>query len=57
MSPDEGMSGFLKKRKKIQIFVTNSFVVVVVECCFTFKENVGLLGTGAQDGHRDSHSY
>ena len=26
-----------------------------VECCFTFTETVGLLGTGAQDGHLDFH--
>ena len=26
----------------------------LVECCFTFTETVGLLGTGAQDGHLDS---
>ena len=26
---------------------------VVTECCFTSTETVGLLGTGAQDGHLD----
>ena len=26
-----------------------------VECCFTSTETVGLLGTGAQDGHIDCH--
>ena len=26
----------------------------LVECCFTSTETVGLLGTGAQDGHRRS---
>ena len=25
------------------------------ECCFTSTATVGLLGTGAQDGHLDSH--
>ena len=25
----------------------------LVECCFTSTETVGLLGTGAQDGHLD----
>ena len=29
---------------------------VVVECCFTSTETVGLLGTGAQDGHLDFHT-
>ena len=28
----------------------------LVECCFTFTETVGLLGTGAQDGHLDFHT-
>ena len=27
-----------------------------VECCFTSTETVGLLGTGAQDGHLDFHT-
>ena len=31
-------------------------VVVVVECCFTSTETVGLLGTGAQDSHLDFHT-
>ena len=28
----------------------------LVECCFTSTETVGLLGTGAQDAHLDSHT-
>ena len=31
-------------------------VVGVVEFCFTSTETVGLLGTGAQDGHLDFHT-
>ena len=31
-------------------------VVAVVVCCFTSTETVGLLGTGAQDGHLDFHT-
>ena len=27
-----------------------------LKCCFTSTENVGLLGTGAQDGHLDLHT-
>ena len=27
-----------------------------VQCCFTSTETVGLLGTGAQDGHLDFHT-
>ena len=28
--------------------------VLVVECCFTSTETVGLLGTGAQDVHQST---
>ena len=28
----------------------------MVECCFTSTETVGLLGTGALDGHFDFHT-
>ena len=28
----------------------------LVECCFTSTETVGLLGTGAQNGHLDFHT-
>ena len=31
-------------------------LVELVECCFTSTETVGLLGTGAQDGHLDFHT-
>ena len=31
-------------------------LLVVVECCFTSTETVGLLGTGAQDVHLDFHT-
>ena len=30
--------------------------VVVAEFCFTSTETVGLLGTGAQDGHLDFYT-
>ena len=29
---------------------------MLVECCFRSTETVGLLGTGAQDGHLDFHT-
>ena len=29
---------------------------MLAECCFTSTETVGLLGTGAQDGHLDFHT-
>ena len=28
---------------------------VLIKCCFTSTETVGLFGTGAQDGHLDFH--
>ena len=31
-------------------------LVLLVECCFTSTETVGLLGTGAQDDHLDFHT-
>ena len=31
-------------------------ILRMVECCFTSRETVGLLGTGAQDGHLDIHT-
>ena len=30
---------------------TYTYAIVLVECCFTSTETIGLLGTGAQDGH------
>ena len=30
--------------------------LLMLKCCFTSTENVGLLGTGAQDGHLDFHT-
>ena len=30
--------------------------MLLVECCFTFTETVGLLGTGAQDVHLNFHT-
>ena len=29
---------------------------VVVKCCFTSTETLGLLGMGVQDGHLDFHT-
>ena len=33
-----------------------SFLRMLVGCCFTPTETVGLLGTGAQDVHLDFHT-
>ena len=30
--------------------------VLLLKCCFTSTETVGLLGTGAQDVHLDFHT-
>ena len=41
-------------------FADNAVVIVflqlLLKCCFTSTETVGLLGTGAQDGHLDFHT-
>ena len=29
---------------------------MLLKCCFTFTETVGLFGTGAQDVHLDFHT-
>ena len=29
--------------------------MLLLKCCFTSTETIGLLGTGAQDGHLDFH--
>ena len=31
-------------------------VLLLLKCCFTSTETVGLLGTGAQDGHLGFHT-
>ena len=31
-------------------------LLLLSKCCFTSTETVGLLGTGAQDGHLDFHT-
>ena len=31
-------------------------LMLLLKCCFTSTETVGLLGTGAQDGHFDFHT-
>ena len=48
MSKD-GCPGQRRKKEK-------DVAVVVVEFSFTSTETVGLLGTGAQDGHLDFHT-
>ena len=32
------------------------YAMLWLKCCFTFTETIGLLGTGAQDGHLDFHT-
>ena len=36
--------------------ISKGSLVSEAECCFTSTETVGLLGTGAQDGHLDFHT-
>ena len=43
---------------KIILVVVLSFFALNgwLKCCFTSTETIGLLGTGAQDGHLDFHT-
>ena len=36
--------------------VTPVILNELIECCFTSTETVGLLGTGAREGHLDFHT-
>ena len=36
--------------------ILDSSDMLLLKCCFTSTETVGLLGTGAQDGHLDFHT-
>ena len=38
------------------LFTSEPYKMEVMKCCFTSTETVGLLGTGAKDGHLDSHT-
>ena len=41
----------------VHALINSSFICwKLVECCFTSTETVGLLGTGAQDGHLHFHT-
>ena len=33
-----------------------TYIIRLAEYCFTSTETVGLIGTGAQDGHLDFHT-
>ena len=41
---------------KEQVRLVTEWKRCMVECCFTSTETVGLLGTGAQDGHLVFHT-
>ena len=45
-----------KVNKLLQFVSTGTASQWMVECCCTSTETVGLLGTGAQDGHLDFHT-
>ena len=36
--------------------LTTHLMLLLLKCCFMAAETVGLLGTGAQDGHLDFHT-
>ena len=48
----ESRSGFEPR----SLCLPASPTALLVECCFTSTETVGLLGTGAEDGHLDFHT-
>ena len=48
-------AGIRKNRSASVIDVSRFGPVVIWLSCFTSTETVGLLGTGAQDGHLDFH--
>ena len=37
-------------------YSSGNSVLSLLKCCFTSTETIGLLGTGAQDGHLDFHT-
>ena len=39
-----------------RLFSRTLYQLMLLKCCFTSTETVGLLGTGAQDGHLDFHT-
>ena len=45
---------FLTKKTRNTVCILFNFLWL--KCCFTSTETVGLLGTGAQDGHLDFHT-
>ena len=59
-----GLSASLRSCVKVEVATLGSpsltvrvvSVAVKLKCCFTSKEIVGLLGTGAQDVHLDFHT-
>ena len=40
----------------LKVIMVSVEVKLELKCCFTSKEIVGLLGTGAQDVHLDFHT-
>ena len=42
--------------RKTTLLYSVSLTTWLLKCCFTSTETVGLLGTGAQDGHLDFHT-
>ena len=59
------LTTFLKRKKKQNQNLPEALLLtsltlyrqaVMMKCCFTSTETVGLLGTGAQDGHLDFHT-
>ena len=41
---------------RLEYFLLHDTDHLLLKCCFTSTETVGLLGPGAQDGHLDFHT-
>ena len=46
----------MQHTEQLDIQEVHVYAMLLLECCFTSTETVGLLGTGAQDGHLDFHT-
>ena len=48
--------GWMLLRKELIMVEDSPRITMLMKCYFTSTEIVGLLGTGAQDGHLDFHT-
>ena len=53
---NKGKKMSLPYRLSVRYLGLQKTSTVLLKCCFTSTETVGLLGTGAQDGHLHFHT-